>query len=252
MLLVAAATGRELAAALGLAQAQGLLPGQAALQGRPFPAQAHGRPVLALVTGIGVVNAALALGRAVEQAEVQGVLCVGVAGSFDAAAHPLGCVRLVERETWPEYGLLFSGSCAADDRALGFSLDGAPASDPAAVFASLGWDAPAQAARMGLDAAWLDRAESLTVSGVSADPERARALSLRYGAGLENMEGFALAYGARLSGLPFAELRAVSNAVGARPPETWDLPGALAALGVAARRLLASAGGPDQTPNQRT
>jgi hypothetical protein len=58
VLLVAAATGRELAAALGLAQA----PGQEQLQGRLFPAQAHGRPVLALVTGIGVVNAALALG----------------------------------------------------------------------------------------------------------------------------------------------------------------------------------------------
>lgn len=248
MLLVAAATGRELAAALGLAQA----PGQEQLQGRLFPAQAHGRPVLALVTGIGVVNAALALGRAMEQTEIFGVLCVGVAGSFDLAAHPLGCARLVEREVWPDYGLLFSGACDADARALGFSLNGVPASDPAAVFASLAWDAPAEAARMGLDAAWLDRAASITVSGVSADRARARERLARFGPGLENMEGFAVAYAARLSGLPFAELRAVSNAVGARPPESWDLPGALDALGVAAQRLLASTGGPDATPNQRT
>lgn len=250
--LVVAATGLELRAALKL-EAD-------APQGRLFETLAFGRPVLALVTGIGVVNAALALGRALERADISGVLNLGVAGSFDLAAHPLCSVRLVEREIWPEYGLLFSGAVSADVHALGFALDGAPVSDAEAVFDRLAWDAPAGLARMGLNAAGsspvgLVCATSLTVSGVTADAQRARELSARFDAGLENMEGFALAYGARRSGLPFAELRAVSNAVGSRPPADWDLPGALAALGRAAQHIFApSAESHDMVSpsNQRT
>jgi len=245
--LVAAATGLELRAALKL-EAD-------APQGKLFEVSAYGRPVLALVTGIGVVNSALALGRALESADVAGVLNLGVVGSFDLAAHPLGCVRLVEQELWPEYGLLFSGAVAADAAALGFALNGVAASAADAIFERLAWDAPAEARRLGLDPSSLACATSLTVSGVTADAERARELSARFGAGLESMEGFALAYAARLSGLPFAELRAVSNAVGSRPPEGWDLPGALAALGRASQQILAPSAEPGHcasNSNQRT
>lgn len=244
-LLVVAATGLELCAALELQAAdQPLAP-----QGEVRELFAHGRALLTLVTGIGVVNSALALGRALGQSagralpqrQVSGVLSLGVAGSFDLAAHPLGAVRLVEQEIWPEYGLLPSGAVAADARGLGFALNGRAAGDAAAIFQRLGWDAPGEARRLGLDPEGLGCASSLTVSGVTADAERARRLFLRFGAGLENMEGFALAYAARLAETPFSELRAVSNAVGSRPPEAWDLPGALAALGRATRRLLAPA-----------
>lgn len=228
--LVVAATGLELRAALHV--------GETPRQGEVFELSAYGRPVLALVCGIGVVNAALALGGALARGNVTGVLNLGVAGSFDLAAHPLGCVRLVEAETWPEFGLLFSGQCAADARGLGFALNGVPAGDPGAILDRLAWDAPAELQRQGLEAGGCPSATSLTVSGVSADPERAQALAARFGAGLENMEGFALGYAARLADLPFAQLRAVSNAVGARPPAGWDLPGALAALGLAAQQIL--------------
>jgi len=250
--LVAAATGLELCAALKLATA--------APQGQVVEASAFGRPVLALVTGIGVINAALALGRALGSHAPTGVLNLGVAGSFDLGAHPLGAVRLVRAETWPEYGLLFSGQCAADARGLGFSLNAGKEAGPGAVFERLDWNAPADLARLGLNAANLEAAglacaESLTVSGVTADAPRARELCARFGPGLENMEGFALAYAARLAGLPFAELRAVSNAVGARPPRHWDLPGALEALGRAAQQIFAPEAGLGQTVspfNQRT
>lgn len=233
-LLVVAATGLELSAALDLKTC--------GPQGEVFRCVANGRPVLALVCGIGVVNAALALGRALGRVDIEGVLNFGVAGSFDLSAHPLGAARLVEREIWPEYGLLFSGACAADARALGFALNGAPKGAPGtdnAIFEELAWGAPAALQAMGLHSQGLAAATSLTVSGVTADAERACALKERFGAGLENMEGFALAYGARLAGLPFAQLRTVSNPVGSRPPQGWDLPGALAALGRAAQRLLA-------------
>jgi futalosine hydrolase len=232
LLLLAAATGLELDAALGRKTGA-----RQAAQGAVLATEAYGRPVLALATGVGLVNAALAVGRALERHAVGGVVDFGVAGSFDLAAHPLRAVRLVERETWPEYGLLASGACAADVHGLGFPLAAADCACGEAVLDSLAWDAGAELARMDLDAHGLDAAESLSVSGVTADAARAAMLFERYGAGLENMEGFALAYACRLAGLPFAEVRAVSNAVGVRPPRGWDLPGALEALGRAARRL---------------
>jgi futalosine hydrolase len=233
-LLVCAATGLELAAALGLPQLKTGLG-----QGEERELEIFGRGLRLLVTGLGVVNAALHLGRALGRGDISGVVNLGVAGSFDPAAHPLGAVRLVTEETWPEYGLLPSGAVAADARGLGFALGGGGA---AAIFERLEWDAATELAQMGLQSSGWHTATSLTVSGVTADTARAARLKERFGAGLENMEGFALAYGARLAGLPFAELRAVSNTVGSRPPEAWDLPGALAVLGQAAQRLLAAPG----------
>lgn len=238
-MLVIAATARELSAALGAAVS---LP-----QGAVAPLLAHGREVLACVSGLGVINASLALGAALTRGDVDGVVCLGVAGSFDLSAHPLGAVRLVDREVWPEYGLLATGWCSADATALGFALgqvhraDGEAGPD-AIVWDRVVWDASVNLVRLGLCPGPWDTAKSLTVSGVTADPERAGLLRARHQAGLENMEGFALAYGCALAGVPFVELRAVSNAVGARPPESWDLPGALDALGQATLRLFADPG----------
>ncbi len=55
------------------------------------------------------------------------------------------------------------------------------------------------------------------------------------------MEGFAAAYAAMQAGLPFLEVRTVSNMVGSRDSEDWDIKGALKALGTAANGLFAGA-----------
>jgi len=238
-ILLIVATERELSAALGSTVRQP--------QGVVAPCTAHGREALACVSGLGVINASLALGAALARGDVDGVVCLGVAGSFDLSAHPLCSVRLVDREVWPEYGLLATGWCSADAAALGFALGQAYRKDAehgpdAEIWDRVVWDASINLARLGLCLGPWDTAKSLTVSGVTADPQRAGLLRGRHQAGLENMEGFALAYGCAVAGVPFVELRAVSNAVGARPPLSWDLPGALAALGQATARLFVEPG----------
>lgn len=230
-LIVLAATARELSSALGC---EWVHP-----QGGIVPTQVHGREVLAAATGVGVVNASLVLGRALARGNVSGVLCLGVAGSFDLSQHPLGAVRLVDEEIWPEYGLLATGWTSADAGALGFALGKV---GERRIWDRVAWDAAADLVRLGLADCDFQRTRSLTVSGVSADADRAAALHQRHPAGLENMEGFALAYGCALAGLPFAEVRTVSNAVGSRPPRDWDLPGALGALGLATKQLFAPRG----------
>jgi futalosine hydrolase len=44
------------------------------------------------------------------------------------------------------------------------------------------------------------------------------------------MEGFGVAAAASRVGVPFTEIRAISNVVGKRDPSTWNMRGALDAL----------------------
>lgn len=238
-LLVCAATARELAAA-----APALAPDPERLaEFRPVPARLKDRPALLCVTGVGPVNAALAMGfcfgltsgwgnaGAAEDAGVHigAVLNVGLAGAFDLHETPLRSLCAVREEIWPEYGLNDGVSVTA--RAFGFPLwsrnDGAPED----IHDRLPLAETAQVARRGTTPEAFLLRRSLTVAGVSASFARARDLANRYRAELENMEGFAVAYACARAGVPCVEIRAVSNKVGPRAPGEKDFPGALAALG---------------------
>jgi futalosine hydrolase len=233
MLLFVTATEREMRSTLA---PFGALP--PLRQGAAESWRVAGREAALLVAGVGLVNAALALGRALALPGLEGAVNFGVAGAFDTDALPLGTTALVEREIWPEYGLARERGAGADARALRFPLWGERDAENAV------WDrldlAPDHAAtamRLRPDAAW-KRAASLSVSSVTTSPQRAASLRREYGADLENMEGFALAYGCFQAGLPFLEVRTVSNRVGSRAAADWNLNGALERLGKAAAGLL--------------
>ena len=228
MLALAFATHKEMQAALSP-----FGPPPAVDEGAWARVALPARDVLALVTGVSVVKAALGLGRLLEAENVTGLLNLGIAGSYDTDALSLGSVAVATGEAWPEYGLL--SARGADARALGWPLH----PDCAGPASRLDLDPDTAAAVLGLhpDPAWT-RAESLTVSSVTATSRRAGSLRRRYGALTENMEGHALALGCRRAGIPFLEVRAVSNAVGPRRTGSWNLVLALASLGKAARRLL--------------
>ena len=221
-IVIATATEREMRAAFGfMAEPPAVEPG------RPVDFELTGWRLKLVVTGVGLLNASLALGRLAGEGSLAGVVNLGVAGSFDTRALDLREPFLVRREVWPEFGLL--GEAGLDPRGLGFGLGEAGGQDV--------WDtldlAPRQdAARMGIELprGWPE-AVSLSVSGVTGTPERAAMLAKTFDADVENMEGFALAFGCARLGLPFLELRTVSNLVGSRRAEDWDLDGALDVLG---------------------
>ncbi len=80
------------------------------------------------------------------------------------------------------------------------------------------------------------RGPVFTVATVTGSTARAAELAARGGVA-EGMEGFGVAEAAHRFGVAVGELRAISNAVGPRDRASWDVPGALVALGRAARRL---------------
>jgi futalosine hydrolase len=79
----------------------------------------------------------------------------------------------------------------------------------------------------------------VTVATVTGTAERAAELSRRYpDAVAEGMEGAGVAAAATVTGVAFAEIRAVSNAVGPRDRAAWDITGALSALGAAVAAIV--------------
>lgn len=186
-----------------------------------------GRDLLLAVTGVGVVNAALAAGKLLSRADVGGVVNLGIAGAYNPEEFPLLSTCYAWQETWPEYGLLDEEG-NVDPRGIGFAQGRA---GKQAVWNRVRLNPVNDADRMGLvlDDTWL-RAAGVTVSGVTGTPERAGWLKMSCNGDMENMEGFALAYPCMQAGLPFLEVRTLSNTVGSREAEDWDLKGALRAL----------------------
>ncbi|MDR2696314.1 MAG: futalosine hydrolase [Deltaproteobacteria bacterium] len=189
----------------------------------------------ACITGVGPVNAGIALGRLLAlRRGIAGVVNLGLAGSFDPARAPLGSCILATEEIWPEYGLL--GDNGIDAPGLGFAQwkqDGLPIVDRLPLRADvgdLGLPRPADAIP-GI---------FLTVAGVSADAKRADMLAQRYHPLGENMEGFAVALACARQRIPCVELRAVSNKVGSRAREDRAFPLALAKLGALGQNLFSA------------
>lgn len=220
--LLVTATAKEMKAAFG-----GVCTLPKLEQGQPVSVKFGKKSVLLLVTGIGVINVALALGQALSKFDVERVFLAGIAGTFNPELFPVGSSCLVRTEIWPEYGLKTGDK--VDPKGLGFCLaeiDGQPVWDRVELCRGK------SLVNSGLDRlAKLPEAVSLTVSGVTATAEAAAGFRNEFAADIENMEGFAAAYACALSGVDIYQVRTISNLVGSRESKDWDLRGALAELG---------------------
>jgi futalosine hydrolase len=80
--------------------------------------------------------------------------------------------------------------------------------------------------------------DGVTVNQVSTDEEQIAHYRDILGAEIETMEGAALHYAALMEGVPFLQLRAISNYIGERDKRNWKLPEAIARLNEALQQLL--------------
>jgi futalosine hydrolase len=228
-IVIAGATRKELQAALSA-----LDPDLVLDQGFQTEWVHQQSPYLLLVTGIGPVNAAYMLGRLIgeRQGRLKGVVNLGVAGTFAIDEHRVGEPVIIDREIWPEFGLWTEQG--VDPRGLGLPHG---RTGGTTIWNDLPLHPETNGSAMGLalPGSWR-KAASITVAGVSGSPQRAHALRLAHGVSVENMEGFALGWACSRAGLPFVELRVISNVVADRA--SWDLDGALHSLGVSLKLLL--------------
>jgi futalosine hydrolase len=164
-----------------------------------------------LVTGVGVVEAAVAVTHALAQQRFKLVVSAGIAGAFDGAAN------------------IGSGVVVSTERFELEREDGAPIALPhgdRVVDTVSACDALLMA-KLG-DAGFPVRS-GITVSRVTTTEATAERLAAS-GAQVETMEGFAVMRAAELAGVHAIEVRGISNRVGETARSGWDFAAGVAGL----------------------
>jgi futalosine hydrolase len=173
------------------------------------------------IGGVGPAAAAACAGITLAVAGALGrpyhfVVCAGIGGGFAGRA-AIGDVAIGSRSIAADLGAASPGGFLPVE-ALGFGRN-AYETD-AALTAAM---------RVALPMA--SAGAILTVSTVTGSADRAAELASRHpDAVIEAMEGFGVATAADAAGVPFAEIRTVSNLVGPRDRDAWRIGDALAAL----------------------
>ncbi|GIG90836.1 futalosine hydrolase [Plantactinospora endophytica] len=171
--------------------------------------------------GVGPAAAAAGTARLVALAEAagrpyRGVLSAGIGGGFPGRA-PVGGTVLATRSVAADLGAESPDGFLTLDE-LGFGTTSLPA-DPALL----------EVLRAGLPQAVTGAVLTLnTVTGTAASS--AALLARHPDAVAEAMEGYGVATAAAAAGLPFAELRTISNPIGPRDRSAWRIGDAFAAL----------------------
>lgn len=205
-------------------------------QGEALKSPVNEHQCILAVTGVGPVNSAFTLGRLLgENSRIDGVISLGIAGSFDTAKAPLGSSVIATTEIWADYGLVTAEGI--DPKGIGFGQTDDPlnpvwntiALQPDDVIKQLELTRPANCIN----------GPSLTVAAASGTAERAQLMRKTHEPLTENMEGFGLALGCHRHNIPFLEVRTISNVVGSRAAKDWCIDEAFSALGQTARALFA-------------
>ncbi len=181
-----------------------------------------------LVGGVGKVNAAASLAAYVEAYAPLRVLMLGIAGSYPDSGLVCGALTLASEEIQADLGPVTGGI-----EALGFPS----VSVAGRVFYNR---FPTDPGFTGELAGMLNLVPRvfLTHDRPSESPSEARRRAEFWMAAVENMEGAAAAQTALWLGLPFTELRAVSNPAGERNKRNWCVREATNALARAFERIL--------------
>ncbi|MDX1382812.1 MAG: futalosine hydrolase [Thermoanaerobaculia bacterium] len=175
-----------------------------------------GASFLRVCTGVGPVNAAIALTRLLATEEVGCVVSLGVGGAYPGSGLEPGEAVAAESECYGDLGAA-SPEGFLDMEALGFPVVGGH-------YNTLPLDRFPCARR----------APFVTRSTCTGSDAEARQIVARTGGAVESMEGAAVVHTAIAHGLPVGEVRGISNRVGNRDRSAWRLEEAAAA----ARRAL--------------
>ena len=190
------------------------------------------------VTGIGAVNTAHALTqRLVTQPGPSLVIQTGIAGAYVPAGLAVGSVVLATSETYGDLGVLTPEGWRPLNE-IGIPLVAETRAHPAR-FNEFPLDAAlvAEAARIG-GSQVARTGPFLTLSQVTGVRALGDALYERFGALCESMEGAAAAHVCAIHGVPFLEVRGISNLVEDRDRAKWRLAEAASAAQNAVLKIL--------------
>jgi futalosine hydrolase len=172
-------------------------------------------------TGVGMIATAAETARALARSPYDVALNFGVCGSFERSLVAGTVVHVVEDHV-PELG-------AEDGEAFLTLQDLAlPGVD------TMRNAAPPSSAPL----AALPRVRAITVNTVHGNARTIEAVMRRLSPQVESMEGAAFMHACLISGVPFAQVRSVSNVVERRNRAAWDMAGAIRGIGAAALEII--------------
>lgn len=161
--------------------------------------------VQVLITGVGSTATAFQLGLMLGQNRPNWVLNAGIAGAFDPQLG-IGTVVQVLRERFGDLGVEEADGRFTDLQEMGFV--------PLGILSNPNPPLPN-----------LPLAQGLTVNKVHGSADSIHQILEKYpDVQVESMEGAAVFYACLAAGVPFAEIRSISNRVEPRNRDAWDLP----------------------------
>ena len=167
--------------------------------------------------GVAKVNTAAGLALALHTLKPDKVIQFGIGGAFTGAGLELGQVAVATQETHMDTGVQLEHDWQGM-KTLGFPL-------LRSYYNTFPTDAELTQRLTALTGATPHPfGTSETVTG---HPTFAASLYQRFGFAVESMEGAAAAQVCAALGVPFAELRGISNIVGERDKARWDIGGAV-------------------------
>jgi futalosine hydrolase len=173
------------------------------------------------VTGVGMVPTSARCARALAQTGYDLAMNVGICGSFDPGLPPGTVVHIVSDEI---------AELGAEDGDAFLPINEIVASADRIVRNT---NPPPNAALAKLPAV-----TGITVNTVHGNAASISAVVARCRPQVESMEGAAFMFACRLSGVPYAQVRAVSNIVERRDRSQWKVHEAIDALASTARTIL--------------
>jgi futalosine hydrolase len=194
--------------------------------------------------GVGKANAAATAALLLDSLRPETVLCFGCAGAYPGSGLQIGDLVLASEECYGDEGAQARDGFL-DMQALGFPLAEARGKR---WFNRFPVDPELLARSHRLISEQLGRERRVavgplvTVSTCSGSTALGEALARRTGGLGENMEGAAVAQVCARYGVPFLEVRGISNLVEERDLSRWNIPAAAAAAQQAVRAVLAGWG----------
>ena len=179
-----------------------------------------------VVAGVGPVAAAVGTATALTRfSGTSLVISAGIAGGFRGRA-AIGDIAIADRITFADLGARTDAGFLTLDE-MGLRQDSSYPTD-----ARVG-------ERIARAPVSVVGGEIITLACMTGTDDDATQLASRHPHAIaEAMEGFGVAAAARGAGIPFAEIRAISNTIGKRDPTTWNIRGAFDALAQAFAGLL--------------
>jgi futalosine hydrolase len=199
-----------------------------------------GQQVTVCIGGIGKVNAAHAA-TLLAQHKPETLVIFGVGGAYPSSGAKIGDIALAKEEIVGDEGVLTLDGFK-DIEFIGIPLIKTATSVIYNTYPAA--EAPLQhaiktlVARQQAVARDLHMGTFVTLSTCTGTSGRARDLENRYHGLCENMEGAAAAQVAELHGIPWIEVRGISNIVEDRDLRKWDIPRATLVVQQAVRLIV--------------